>query len=127
MWTYGVVLARPGFDENLGFSQGVEDLSVQELVVQPRVEALDVSILPGRTWLDEGGPGADRGDPAPATNSGPLSERIQAGIPRRMKRSVRTSLTSTEENLRRTRIARLSRVNSSRTLRVRKARPSWIR
>ena len=29
------------------------------------MEALDVSILPGRTWLDESGPGADRGNPLP--------------------------------------------------------------
>ena len=43
------------------------------------------------------------------------------------RRSVRTSMTSTEESFLRTRIARLSRVSSSRTLRVRKARPSWVR
>ena len=36
-------------------------------------------------------------------------------------------MTSVEESLRLTRIARLSRVNSSRTLSVRKARPSWVR
>ena len=58
-------MAPPGFDENLGFLQGIEDLPVQELVAQPRVEALDVAILPGRSGLDEGGPGADRGDPSP--------------------------------------------------------------
>ena len=119
MWTYGVVATPPGFDENPVFSQGVENLSVQELVAQPRVETPDVSVLPGRTWLDESGSGADRG--------GLLPERIQAGMPRRMKRSVRTSMTSTEESFLRTRIARLSRVSSSRTLRVRKARPSWVR
>ena len=34
---------------------------------------------------------------ASATNSGPLSERIQAGMPRRRKRSVSTSMTSVEE------------------------------
>ena len=61
---------------------------------------------------------------ASATNSGPLSERIQVGMPRRMNRSVNTSMTSIEESLRRTRMARLSRVNSSRTLSMRKALPS---
>ena len=45
-------------------------------------------------------------------------------MPRRMNRSVSTSMTSIEESLRRTRIARLSRVNSSRTLSIRKALPS---
>ena len=58
-------MAPPGFDENLGFPQGVKDFSVQELVAQPCVEALDVTILPGRSRFDEGGPGADRGDPLP--------------------------------------------------------------
>ena len=47
------------------FPQGVKDFSVQELVAQPCVEALDVTILPGRSRFDEGGPGADRGDPLP--------------------------------------------------------------
>ena len=56
-------MAPPGFNENLGFLQGVEDLPVQELVAQPCVEALDVAVLPRRTRFDEGGPGADRGDP----------------------------------------------------------------
>ena len=65
MWADGVVVAPPGFDENLRLLQGVEDLSVEELVAQPRAEALDISILLGRTRLDEGGPGADRGDPLP--------------------------------------------------------------
>ena len=46
----------PGFDENLGFLEGVEDLSVQEFDAQPRVEALYVTVLSGRTQADEGGP-----------------------------------------------------------------------
>ena len=47
MWAYGIVVAPPGFDENLGLFESVEDLPIQEFVAQPRVEALDVSILPG--------------------------------------------------------------------------------
>ena len=31
----GVVVTPPGFDENVGSSVGVEDLSVQELIPQP--------------------------------------------------------------------------------------------
>ena len=57
-------MAPPGFDENLGLLQGVEDLSVQELVAEPRVETLDVTIFPRRNRLDKGGPGANRGDPS---------------------------------------------------------------
>ncbi len=40
---------------------------------------------------------------ASATNSGPLSERIQVGTPRKINRSVSVSITSLEESLRRTR------------------------
>ena len=53
MWADGVVVAPPGFDDNLRLLPGVEILSVQELVGQARVEALDVSTLPGRNRLDE--------------------------------------------------------------------------
>ena len=48
-------MESPGFDEDLGFLEGVEDFSIQELVAQPRIEALDVAVLPRRTGLDEGG------------------------------------------------------------------------
>ena len=47
MWADGAIMVPPGFDENLGFLEGMEDLLVQELVTQPCIEALDVSILPG--------------------------------------------------------------------------------
>ena len=34
MWVDRVVVAPPGFDENLGFLEGVEDLPVQELGIR---------------------------------------------------------------------------------------------
>ncbi len=40
-------MAPPRFDENLVFIQGVENLLIQELVAQPRIEALAISVLPG--------------------------------------------------------------------------------
>ena len=58
-------MAPPGFEENLGLLQGVEDVPVQEFIAQPCVEALDVSVLPGRAGLDEGGPGSHLRDPSP--------------------------------------------------------------
>ena len=58
MRAYGVAVTLPGFDEDLGFAEGVEDLPIQELVAQPRLEALDVAVLPGRTRFDEGGSGS---------------------------------------------------------------------
>ena len=32
MRSYGVAMAPPSFDENPGFLEGVEDLSIQELI-----------------------------------------------------------------------------------------------
>ena len=49
MWADGIVVTPPDFDKDLGFSQREEDLSIEELVAQPRIEALDVAVLPGRT------------------------------------------------------------------------------
>ena len=63
MWADRVVMAPPRFDENLGFLERIEYLSVQELVTQSGIEALDVTILPGRARLDESGLSSDCGDP----------------------------------------------------------------
>ena len=48
----GVVLLTGSFDHHLGLSQGVEYLSVEQLISQFSVEAFVVAILPGATWLD---------------------------------------------------------------------------
>jgi hypothetical protein len=34
----------PGLDDNLGFSQGVEDFAIQKLIAQPCVEAFDEAV-----------------------------------------------------------------------------------
>ena len=75
-------MAPPGFDENRGLLQGVEDLSVQELVAQPRVETLDITIFPRRTRLDKGGPGANRGDPSPHGPGDELRAVVGADVAR---------------------------------------------
>ena len=59
-----VVVASPLFDDHLGLLQAVEDLAVEQLVPEARVEALDVAVLPGRARLDERSLGSDRSDPA---------------------------------------------------------------
>jgi hypothetical protein len=61
-----------------------------------------------------------------ATNSGPLSDLIKAGTPRRINRSVSTLMTSVELSLRSTRIARYSRLCSSRMFNVLKTFPSSV-
>ena len=43
----GVVVAAPFLDQDLGFTQGVEDLAVEEFIAKPGVEALAIPILPG--------------------------------------------------------------------------------
>jgi hypothetical protein len=37
LWSDRVVLAAPGFDEDFGLLQGVEDFAVQEFIAQPGV------------------------------------------------------------------------------------------
>jgi len=63
MWPDRVVVAPPALDDDLGFSQRVEDLAVEQLVAQARVEAFDVTILPRAARCDVGGLCTDRGDP----------------------------------------------------------------
>src|SRR6188768_3970514 len=59
----GVVVASPALDDNLRFTQRVEDLAVEEFVAQARIEALDEAVLPWAASLDVGGPCADGSDP----------------------------------------------------------------
>jgi hypothetical protein len=65
MRAFGVVVTAPGFDDDLRLGEAVEDLAVEQLVAELRVEALAVAVFPWRAGFDEGGPGADCGDPLP--------------------------------------------------------------
>ena len=47
MRPYGVVVASPVLDDDLGFTQRIEDLSVEQFVPQASIEAFDVAVLPG--------------------------------------------------------------------------------
>jgi hypothetical protein len=59
-----IVMTPPAFDDDLSFSEGVEDLAIEQLIAQAGVEALDVAILPRTAALDIGSLGADSGDPS---------------------------------------------------------------
>jgi signal transduction histidine kinase len=59
-----IVMAPPAFDDDLSFSEGVEDLAVEQLIAKAGVEALDVAVLPRTAPLDIGSLGADSGDSA---------------------------------------------------------------
>lgn len=108
----------------------IDHLMPQPLVSQALLEGLDLAVLSGRSRPDESGPGPDHAidlRTASATNSSPLSQRIHAGTPHRKNSSVGTPSTSIEESFLQTRMARLSRANSPKTLHMRKARLSWVR
>ena len=61
----GVVVVSPLLDDDLGFLDAVEDFPVEQLVSEFAVEGLTVPVLPGATWLDVKGFGADIGQPLP--------------------------------------------------------------
>jgi len=46
VWSFGVVVFPPFFDQDLRFTQAVEDLAIQELISEPGIEAFAVSVFP---------------------------------------------------------------------------------
>ncbi len=54
MWAFGVVESTPLFAKDLGFFQGIEDLTIEKLSTHTAVEGLNVSILPWTSRRDEG-------------------------------------------------------------------------
>ena len=58
-----IVMAPPAFDDDLSFSEGVEDLAIEQLIAKAGVEALDVAVLPRTASLDVSGLGADSCNP----------------------------------------------------------------
>jgi len=69
MGSFGVVMFPPAFDDDLGFSQGVEDFAVQQFIPHSPVEAFTVSVFPRRAWLDVCGFGANGSNPGSVLNS----------------------------------------------------------
>ena len=78
----GIVVAPPCFDNDLGLGEAVEDLSVQQLVTQLRVEALAIAVLPRASRLDEGGLCSDGGNPLPYS----LGDELRAVVGTNMAR-----------------------------------------
>src|SRR4029077_7704586 len=58
-----VVVPSPALDDDLRLAQRVEDLAIEKLVAQARVEAFDEAVLPWAARRDVGGLCADRADP----------------------------------------------------------------
>jgi hypothetical protein len=63
MWSFGVVVFPPLFDQDLCFAKRVEDLTIQQLIPEPCVEAFAISVLPGRPRFDVSGIGPDGCNP----------------------------------------------------------------
>lgn len=66
MRTNLIVLLPPLFDNDLGLLQSVEDFTIEQLIPEFTIEALDKAIFPRAAWFDEQGldrqlvqPGAD--------------------------------------------------------------------
>src|SRR5690242_2858327 len=58
-----VVVPSPALDDDLRLAQRVEDLAIEKLVAQTRIEAFDEAVLPWAARRDVGGLRADRADP----------------------------------------------------------------
>ena len=76
MGSFGVVMVPPSFDNNLGFPQRVEYLSVEQFISHSPVEAFAVSVLPGRSRLNVSRLGSHGFDPI----SDGLSNELRAII-----------------------------------------------
>ena len=76
MWPLGVVVPPPGFDDDLGLGEAVEDLTVEQFVAELRVEALAVAVLPRASRFDERCLCADGYDPLPYS----LGDELRAGL-----------------------------------------------
>ena len=82
MGPYGIEVPSPTFDHDLGLLQRVEDLTLEQLVAQTCVEALDVTILPGAAWCDVGRPGTDSRNPLLHRLGDELRPVVGADVPR---------------------------------------------
>jgi hypothetical protein len=63
MRPHGIVVTTPALDDDLRLVERVEDLAVEKLVAQARIEALDEAVLPWAASLDVGGPCAYGSNP----------------------------------------------------------------
>src|SRR6516164_10772057 len=59
----GVVVTPPALDDDPGLGKRVDDLSIEQFIAKPGVEALDEAVLPGTAPLNGGRLGPDGSDP----------------------------------------------------------------
>src|SRR5215207_1103882 len=58
-----VVVLAPSFDDDPGLLQRVEDLAIEQLVAELRIETLAIAVLPRTAWHDVGCLRPDSGNP----------------------------------------------------------------
>ena len=46
MWSFGIVVFPPLFDQDFRFPKAVEDFSVEQFIAEPGIEAFAVAVLP---------------------------------------------------------------------------------
>jgi hypothetical protein len=56
-------MTPPTLNHDLSLAQRIEDLTVEQLIAQARIEALDIAVLPRAAGLDVGRLGTDGVDP----------------------------------------------------------------
>jgi hypothetical protein len=127
VWPNVVVVLLPGLDRGDVFVPAAKVAHAEALVAELPVEALVGSVLPRLARSLSALPipsSTTHFRIAFDTNSGPLSERMNAGAPRTLTRRASTSTTRRERMLSATSIARHSRVHSSTTVRHLSCLPS---
>src|SRR3974377_2399351 len=55
VWADRVVVPPPALDDDLSFSQRVEDLAIEQFISKTSIEAFDLNVLPRAARLDVGG------------------------------------------------------------------------
>src|SRR5215469_10711215 len=124
----GVVMAAPGFDQDLGLLQRREDFPAQKFVAQLAVEGLVVAVFPWAAGFDVKCPDTDLTEPFTHRRRDELrpvvGTDVCSGGPCSMKRSASVSSTLPLFKRRSTQMARHVRLNSSMTVSMRSFFPS---
>jgi len=63
MGSCGIEVNAPLLNQYLGFTEAVEQLSIEELIPELAVKALAIPVLPRAAWRDVGGVGAQALEP----------------------------------------------------------------
>ena len=80
MWSDGIVVTTPRFNDHLCFEQSVEHFALQQFVAQFAIEALVIAVLPGTARLDIERLNANAAEPTPNRPSRELAAIVRANM-----------------------------------------------